>query len=82
VNVVTTDPDLGWQLRHQGWPLIVYDGQGDLGALQVLQIIVAGQRRAALVEDLNDLAPRAFWTMEDLRPSAAPHLPTALVSAS
>jgi uncharacterized protein YebE (UPF0316 family) len=80
VNVVTTETALGSQLRLRGWPVIAYDGQANTGAVQVLQIIVAGRRRTALVGDLEQLAPRAFWTIEDLRPSAEAGSPTALLA--
>ena len=70
VNVVTTQTALGSELRRRGWPVIAYDGQGDTGAVQVLQIIVAGRHRAPLVRDLENLAPGALWTIEELRHSA------------
>ena len=80
VNVVTTEAALGSQLRLRGWPVIAYDGQGDTGAVHVLQIIVAGRRQAALVGDLEDLAPRAFWTIEELRHSAETSPSTAVLA--
>jgi hypothetical protein len=49
--------------------------------VQVLQIIVAGRRRAALVGDLEDLAPGAFWTLEELRHSAEADPAAALLAA-
>lgn len=80
VKLVTTKPDLGSALRLRGWPVITYDGQGNAGAVQVLQIIVPGRLRSALLDDVEDLAPRAFWTIEDLRPSAQAGSLTALLA--
>ena len=81
VKLVTTKAQLGAALRLRGWPVITYDGQDNSGAVQVLQIIVPGRRRAALLGDLEELAPRAFWTIEDVRPSAEAGSPTALLAA-
>ncbi|MBJ8348347.1 DUF5698 domain-containing protein [Antrihabitans sp. YC2-6] len=81
VKLVTTKPELGSALRLRGWPVIAYDGQGNSGAVQVLEIVVPGRRRAALLDDLEALAPGAFWTIEDLRPSVQTSATAELVGA-
>jgi|GEM_PF-2116240 uncharacterized protein YebE (UPF0316 family) len=72
VDVLADDPRLERRLRARGWPVTSYQGRSGHGTVHLLRIVVDGRRRAALLDDVTRLAPRASWTVETVRPGPAP----------
>ncbi|OHV33571.1 MULTISPECIES: DUF5698 domain-containing protein [Pseudofrankia] len=68
VNVLTRQPELDSQLRARGWPVTSYEGRSENGVVHLLQIVVDPRARVALLADVTELAPQAFWTTENVQP--------------
>jgi uncharacterized protein YebE (UPF0316 family) len=62
-------------LGERGWPATRLSGEGLHGAATMLFIVVDDTRSSHLINDLAQLAPGAFWTMERLQTAHPTVLP-------
>lgn len=80
LEVRTIVPDdherLGPTLRARGWPVTTTRASGISGCVAVLVTIVDRRDKDRYLRDVAELAPEAFWTVEeiaDLRAVARPY---------
>jgi uncharacterized protein YebE (UPF0316 family) len=69
--------DLTRTLRDRGWPVTVLPGDGVRGHVALLLVVVDDLRVAALVGDLQECAPAAFWSVERVQRTQPARLPAA-----
>jgi uncharacterized protein YebE (UPF0316 family) len=67
VSVLTRQPRLDGQLQDRGWPVTSYEGHSATGTVHLLQIVVDPRSCGALLADVTELAPQAFWTTEKVQ---------------
>jgi uncharacterized protein YebE (UPF0316 family) len=78
VTIITTTPGVAGGLWARGWPATVQTGHGENGPVTVLFVAINRRHEARLHRDVANLAPEAFWSIEDLR--ARPVQPTPVTT--
>lgn len=78
VTVISTSPGLAAQLWSRGWPVTVQSGRDEDGPVSVLYLAIERKDESRLHGDVTRLAPRALWSVEELR--RRPDLPTPVAA--
>ena len=71
VRIITVTPGAARELWARGWPATVLSGHGEEGPVTVLFVAINRRREAALHRDVAEVAPEAFWSIEELRAGGA-----------
>jgi len=72
VTIITTTYGVADELWARGWRVTVQTGHDENGPVTVLFVVISRRAEADLHRDVAQLAPEAFWSIEDLRARAQP----------